>query len=122
MVLKVLRFLSLLLVALTLGLTFCHVMEIAGKLRPSGAEWLTVQHNPYVAFGPALGAWIEVGAIVLTWSVAFLVRRRRPAAWWTSGVQRLGGRRHAGPVAAGPSAAAGARGAAYQHAGPTSSR
>ncbi len=85
MVLKVLRFLSLFLVALTLGLTFCHVMEIAGKLRLSGAEWLTVQHNLYVAFGPALGAWIEVGAIVLTWAVAFLVRRHRPAAWLTLG-------------------------------------
>src|SRR3954447_3865402 len=40
MVLKVLRFVSLFLMALTLGLTFCHVMEIAGKLRLSGAEWL----------------------------------------------------------------------------------
>src|SRR3954470_7602210 len=83
MVLKVLRFLSLLLVALTLRLTFCHVMEIPGKLRLSGAEWLTVQHNLYIAFGPALGAWIEVGAILLTWITAFLARERRPAFRWT---------------------------------------
>ena len=83
MILKIVRFPNLLLVALTLGLTFCHVMEIPGKLRLSAAAWLTVQHNLYVAFGPALGAWIEVGAILLTWVVALLVYQRRPAFGWT---------------------------------------
>ena len=77
------RFLSLFLVALVLGLTFCHVMEIPGKLRLSGPEWLTVQHNLYVAFGPALGAWIEVVSILLTWAAAVLVRGRKPAFGWT---------------------------------------
>ena len=84
MALKTVRFLSLLLVALTLGMTFCHVMEIPGKLRLGGAAWLTVQHNLYVAFG-ILGAVIEVLAILATWVVVFLVRRRRPAFFWTLG-------------------------------------
>ena len=83
MFLKVARFASLLLVALTLGLTFCHVMEIPGKLRLSGMLWLTLQQNLYVAFGPPLGAWIEVGAILLTWVVVLQVRRRRAAFGWT---------------------------------------
>ena len=82
MALKVVRFINLLLVALTLGMTFCHVMEIAGKLRLDGAAWLTVQHNLYVAFG-VVGAAIEVLAIVLTWVTALMVRGRRPAARWT---------------------------------------
>jgi hypothetical protein len=43
--LRSLRFVNLLLVALTFGLTWCHVMEIPGKLRLSGPEWLGVQHN-----------------------------------------------------------------------------
>jgi hypothetical protein len=43
MILNATRFLSLLLVALTLGMTFCHVMEIPGKLRLDGATWLIVQ-------------------------------------------------------------------------------
>jgi hypothetical protein len=81
--LKFLRFLSLLLVTLTFGLTWCHVMEIPGKLRLSGEEWLTVQQNLYVAFGPPLGAPIEVAAIGLTWAVFLLVRRRGPATLWT---------------------------------------
>jgi hypothetical protein len=83
MAFKTIRYFSLLLVTLTFGLTWCHVMEIAGKLRLDGAQWLTVQHNLYVAFGPPLGAPIEVASILLTWLLAFLVRRRRPAFRWT---------------------------------------
>jgi hypothetical protein len=83
MTLRIARFLSLLCVALTLGLAFCHVMENAGKLRLGGADWLTVQHNLYVAFGPPVGAGIEVAAIALTWLVAILARHRRPAFAWT---------------------------------------
>jgi hypothetical protein len=80
--LKAVRYLSLLLVALTLGLTFAHVMEIPGKLRLDGATWLAVQHNLYVAFG-VVGAVIEVLAIALTWLLVLMTRRRRPALWWT---------------------------------------
>ena len=82
MTLKVVRYLSLLLVALTLGMTFAHVMEIPGKLRLDGASWLTVQHNLYVAFG-VVGAAIEVLAILMTWLLLLMVRGRRPAAGWT---------------------------------------
>jgi hypothetical protein len=84
MALKVIRYLSLLLVALTLGLTFAHVLEIPGKLRLDGATWLAVQHNLYVGFG-TVGAVVEVAAIVLTWLLVLMVRGRRPAFWWTLG-------------------------------------
>jgi len=67
------RFLSLLFVSLTLGLTFAHVLEIVGKLRLGPREWLTVQQNLYVAFGPIGGA-CEVLAIAFTWLVVW----RRP--------------------------------------------
>jgi hypothetical protein len=81
--LRLVRFLGLLATALTLGLAFCHVMEIPGKLRLSGAEWLAVQHNLYIAFGPPLGAGIEIAAIALAWLTVLLVRRRHPAFAWT---------------------------------------
>jgi hypothetical protein len=71
-----------LLVALTLGMTFCHVVEIPGKLRLDGAAWLTVQENLYIAFG-VVGAAIELLSILLTWVVAVQVRRCRPAFAWT---------------------------------------
>ncbi|MBX6320816.1 MAG: hypothetical protein IRY94_03220 [Rhodospirillaceae bacterium] len=78
---KALRLLSLLLVALTLGLAFAHVMEFPGKLRFDGPLWLTVQQNLYVAFGVA-GAGVEVAAILSTWLLVPLVRRR-PGFYWT---------------------------------------
>jgi len=81
--LKALRFINLLLVVLVFGLTWAHVMEIPGKLRLTGTEWLTVQHNLYVAFGAPIGAALEIAAIVTTWCLAFAVRRRRPAFGWT---------------------------------------
>jgi hypothetical protein len=81
MTLRVVRFLALLCVALTLGLAFAHVLEIPGKLRLPGEVWLTVQQNLYVAFGPPLGAGIEVAAIALTWLAAVLGRRRRRPAF-----------------------------------------
>jgi len=73
MLLKFVRFVNLLLVALTLGMAFCHVLEYPGKLALSGPEWLTVQHNIYVAFG-VVGAIIEVTAILTTWIVFAQIR------------------------------------------------
>lgn len=74
------RFGSLYLVALTLGLAFAHVLELPGKLRLGGADWLTVQHNLYVGFGTA-GAVVEVAAVLATWLAAYLVRDwGRPSA------------------------------------------
>lgn len=84
MSLRITRFFSLFLVALTLGMTFCHVLEIPGKLRLEGTEWLTVQQNLYVAFG-SVGAVIEVASILLTWIVVVQVRKRQPAFYWTLG-------------------------------------
>jgi hypothetical protein len=71
--LKVLRFVNLLLVALTLGMTFSHALEYPGKAKLDGVEWLTVQHNVYLAFG-VVGAIIEVTAILTTWIVFAQIR------------------------------------------------
>jgi hypothetical protein len=58
-------------------------MDIPGKMRLSGPEWLSVQHNLYVTFGGPVGAPIEVAAILLTWAMLWRVRSRRAAAAWT---------------------------------------
>jgi hypothetical protein len=81
--LRALRFFALLAVALILGLAFCHVMEIPGKLRLSGPEWLTVQQHLYVAFGAPLGGPLELLAVLLAWILVFAVRQRGPAFPWT---------------------------------------
>lgn len=80
---RTLRFVSLLLVVLIFGLTFAHVMEIAGKQRLSAEQWLVVQHNLYIAFGFPLGAAIELASIACCWWLAVVVRQRRPAFGWT---------------------------------------
>jgi hypothetical protein len=76
------RFLSLYLVALTLGLAFAHMLELPGKLRLEGADWLTMQHNLYLGFG-TVGAGVELLAVLTAWLAAVLVRARRPAVGWT---------------------------------------
>jgi hypothetical protein len=73
MLLKTIRFFNLLLVALTLGVTFCHALEFPGKLGLDGADWLLVQHHLYGAFG-VVGAVIEVTAIATTWIVLWQIR------------------------------------------------
>jgi hypothetical protein len=80
--LRLVRFVSLLLTALTLGLTGCHVLEIWGKLRLDAGAWIIVQQNLYAAFGVA-GAVIELGAIGTSWLLVLLVRGRHPAFRWT---------------------------------------
>lgn len=72
------RFADLLLVALVFGLTFAHVMEYPGKLRLDGPAWLTVQQHLYIAFGP-FASIAEPLAILLTWILAIMLRRRWPA-------------------------------------------
>jgi hypothetical protein len=78
MSLKIVRFIDLLLIALTLGMTFCHALEIAGKMQLSPAEWLAVQQHLYLAFGP-VGGMIELFSVVMTWVIFAMVLGRRPA-------------------------------------------
>ncbi len=79
-------FLSLLFVALTLGLTFAHVLEITGKLRLGPREWLAVQQNLYVAFGP-VGGTCEVLAIAFTWLTLWQRRGSSEACYtWVAAI------------------------------------
>jgi hypothetical protein len=75
MAVRWLRFVSLFLTAIAMGLTFCHVAEIWGKLRLDPGTWITIQQNLYVAFAP-LGAVAEIGAIVCSLALVVAVRRR----------------------------------------------
>lgn len=82
MTVKVWRFVTLLLAALTMGLTFAHTLEALPKLRWDGALYLAVQTNLYHLFGN-VGAATEVGAIVAAFVLVFLVRHQPSAFRWT---------------------------------------
>jgi hypothetical protein len=72
------RFITLLLVTLTLGLSFAHTLEMPAKLEYDGPLYVTVQQTLYRWWGPPLvGAFLEPSAILATAVLAFLVRRRR---------------------------------------------
>lgn len=72
------RFITIMLVALSLGGAFCHVLELPAKMRLDPALYAAVQSTLYQAFGP-VGAVLEPGSILAAGVLAFLVRKRRPA-------------------------------------------
>ena len=65
MVLKCLRFVSLVCAALAMGVTIAHDLEIPGKDLLSGPEWLTVQNTFYGGFA-LVGGITEVLGLALT--------------------------------------------------------
>jgi hypothetical protein len=76
MIVKALRFVSLLCAALALGLTLTHDLEIPGKHSLDGAEWLNVQHTFYGGF--AIGGGIaEVLGLISTGALLVLLRAQR---------------------------------------------
>ena len=76
MLLKALRFVSLLCAAVTLGLTLTHDLEIPGKRSLDGPEWLNVQHTFYGGFA-VVGGIAEVLGLISTGILLVLLRRER---------------------------------------------
>lgn len=79
MVLRTVRFITLLLTALLMGTTLCHTMELPAKMLYNAELWATVNKSLYWVFAPPVGAIIEMGAILSTIVLTFLVRKHRPA-------------------------------------------
>jgi len=76
MLVKALRFVSLLCAALALGLTLTHDLEIPGKHSLDGAEWLNVQHTFYGGFA-IVGGIAEVLGFISTVVLLILLRSQR---------------------------------------------
>jgi hypothetical protein len=75
-ILKVARFVGLLLGALNLGLAWAHLVEMGPKRAMSGPEWLTTQ-QAYRDFGKVAG--ITVPAALLATLTQFALTRERCA-------------------------------------------
>jgi hypothetical protein len=91
--LKVLRFIGLLLGALDLGLAWAHLVEMGPKRAMSGGEWLTTQ-QAYRDYGKVAGIAMPT-TLLSTLGTLLLVRRRRTTALLTA----LGGLCKAATVA-----------------------
>src|SRR4030095_4101810 len=80
------RLAALTLTALTMGLSFAHVLEMPAKLVYPPDLYIALQNSLYAYFGPPnLGAFVEPGAILAVWILAYQVRHRRPAFRLTLG-------------------------------------
>jgi hypothetical protein len=79
---RALRFLALMLTALTMGMAFCHLLQMPAKLAYSGPQWLLLQQTLYGNYR-ALGALIDVGAVACALALTLAVRARHPALGWT---------------------------------------
>ena len=78
MPLKLLRFVAILLVALTAGLALAHVLEQSAKMQYDAALYITLQKSLYVQWGPPqVGGFVEPAAIAATGLLAFFVRKSK---------------------------------------------
>ncbi len=73
--LKITRFVAVLLAALTLGLGFCHLMQLPSRLAWDQYLWVgsTVQGGLYALFG-TVGALIDVACVIVLALLAYFVR------------------------------------------------
>jgi hypothetical protein len=82
MVILSLQVLTVMLVAVVMGLALAHALEFPGKKRLGRQEYLTTQAIYYPGFtiGGGIG---EVLGIVATLLLVILTPRDNPAFWWT---------------------------------------
>lgn len=84
MPLKLLRFVTILLVALLSGLAFAHVLEQPAKMAYDAALYITIQKSLYVQWGPPnVGGILEPSAIAATALVAFFIRKSTRGLWFS---------------------------------------
>ena len=78
MFIQVWYFLTLTLTSLLMGTRFAHTLEMPAKMNVDGQLWRTFQHTlyPYFAY---VGAPVEIGAIVASAVLSYLVRPHPPA-------------------------------------------
>jgi hypothetical protein len=76
------RFLTLILAALALTLTSAHVLELPQKMQYDAELYSAVNTTMYRHFA-TVGTAYSMGQIVAAGVLAFLVRKRRSAFWWT---------------------------------------
>lgn len=78
------RFITIILVALFMGLEFGHALEMPAKMQYDGSLYVTLQNTLYRYFGvPGPGAFITLGMLLSAAVLTFLVRKHRQAFYWT---------------------------------------
>ena len=79
MFLRIWRFITIILVALTMGSAFGHALEFPAKMNYDAALWTTINQSLYWGFGHIAGPIEGVTVFLATPLLTFLVRKRRTA-------------------------------------------
>ena len=79
---KILRFLTIMLTALSFSAAFAHLLEMPAKLTYDGALWLYLLQTLYPTFGKISGV-CEIGAVVASLVLVVAIRKRPRAFRWT---------------------------------------
>ena len=80
---KTIRFLTVMLTALSMGAAFAHLLEMPAKLRYDGPTWLHLLQTLYPPGFGTVGAACEVLAVVASLVLVVATRNRRKAFPWT---------------------------------------
>jgi uncharacterized membrane protein len=78
---KTLRFLTIMLTALSMSAAFAHLLEMPGKLKYDGAMWLNLLQTLYPTFGKVSGI-CEIGAVVAALVLVISVRKHFKVFRW----------------------------------------
>lgn len=76
------RLVTILLVGLSMGMAFCHLLQMPTRMQYDVWLWKYTK-NMFRLFGPSLGIIIETGATFLCGGLLILLRRRQGAFRWT---------------------------------------
>jgi hypothetical protein len=85
MLIKIWRFITILLTALSLSLSVCHLLEMPQRLKFDAQLWVrvTVFEGIFRYFG-SIGALFEVGSVLTAIVLVFLVRKRGRAIFYST--------------------------------------
>ena len=85
-IIRLWRFITIMLASLSLGLSMAHLLELPRRMQFDQQLWVrvTVFENVYRYFG-SVGAAFEIGSVLAAIVLAFLVRKHGSTFYWTLG-------------------------------------
>lgn len=64
-----------------MGMALCHLLQMTPRMGYDALLWRNTQ-SMYRFFGASLGAYIEVGAVLMSLGLLYFLRERRTAFQW----------------------------------------
>lgn len=78
-----LRLVTVMVTALSMSLSFSHLLQLPPRMSFDGPTWITTQ-QVFPLYG-SVGAVLEIGSVALAGALAYAVRRRPSFVWTLAG-------------------------------------